>query len=114
MEMKPDNPATAGIYWLETEAVDIQTSLQRQYGQAIQSESNWQQQAEAATEKGDRDSLAEALAWKKICNQTIAIKKAQIDAQVIIVELLKQYLILLESQMDEYQSYIDTNNTPAG
>jgi phage shock protein A len=123
-----DKSEATGLYWLETkliiqtgleqleqtleQAVANQTSLQRQYNQAIQYESDWQQQAQAAAEKGDRDLLAAALEWKKTYNKTITIKKTQIDSQVITVELLKQYLILLESQMDEYQSYIDTINTP--
>jgi phage shock protein A len=123
-----DKSEATGLYWLETkliiqtgleqleqtleQAVANQTSLQRQYNQAIQYESDWQQQAQAAAERGDRDLLAAALEWKRTCNKTITSKKTQIDAQVITVELLKQYLILLESQMDECQSHIDTINTP--
>lgn len=124
-----DKSEATGLYWLETkliiqtgleqlhqtleQAIANQTSLQRQYNQAIQSESNYQQQAQTAAEKGDRDLLAEALEWKRTCNKTITIKKTQIDAQAIVVELLKQYLIWLESQMEECQSHIDTINTPA-
>jgi phage shock protein A len=119
-----DKSATTGLHWLETKlmiqteleqlpqtlerAVANQTLLQKQYNQVVQQESDWQKKAQAATEKSDEASLVEALTWKKICNQTLEIKKTQIDAQVMIVKLLRQYLILLESQMNECQSHIDT------
>jgi phage shock protein A len=123
-----DKSETTGLHWLETKliiqteleqlpqtlerAVANQALLQRQYNQAVQYESNWQQKAQAAAVKNDEALLAEALAWKKTCNQTLAIKKTQIDAQSIIVKLLQQYLILLENQMYECQSNIDRMNKP--
>jgi phage shock protein A len=122
-----DKSEATGLYWLETKlmiqteleqlpqilerAVANQALLQRQYNQAVQYESNWQQKAQTAALESDEALLAEALAWEKICNQTLAIKKTQIDAQVVIVKLLQQYLILLENQMHECQSNIDRPNT---
>jgi phage shock protein A len=123
-----DKSETTGLHWLETKliiqieleqlpqtlerAVANQALLQRQYNQAVQYESNWQQKAQAAAVKSDEALLAEALAWEKTCNQTLAIKKTQIDAQSMIVKLLQQYLILLENQMYECQSNIDRMNKP--
>lgn len=73
-----------------------------------QSEANqWQQRAQLALQKGDKNLATEALLRKKAHTETAATLKAQLEQMITQVDNLKSGLIALESKISEAKAKKD-------
>ncbi|MCC3527794.1 MAG: PspA/IM30 family protein [Microcoleus sp. PH2017_22_RUC_O_B] len=85
-------------------AISAQLRIQWQYNQAESQANQWQQRALLALQKGDENSVQQALVRKKIELDKVAEVKIDLDEQTVRVETLNRNLLALESKIAEANS----------
>jgi phage shock protein A len=89
--------------------VATKTNAEQQYKISLKDAEYWQHKAQIAAAKGYQDLAQEALLRSKKSSHVAEILKSQIDGKTAAVELLKQYLSLLNSQIADFQQKMDEN-----
>lgn len=85
-------------------AISAQLRIQWQYNQSESQANQWQQRALLALQKGDENSVRQALVRKQIELDKLAKVKIDLDDQTVRVETLNRNLLALESKIAEANS----------